>query len=196
MQIIYHRVNKSIQLADIDIKYGVEIDLRSNNGKIILEHDPFSEGEIFENWLQCFHHGTIILNIKEEGLEDMTVDILKRRNVHDYFFLDQSFPFLVNKNKTINKKTAVRYSEFEDIETVKKVRNLISWIWIDCFTKYPSSDLEILKYFQKEGIRLCLVSPELQGHNHINFVKQYKTLIKSYNLDAVCTKYPEFWEDF
>ena len=30
---------------------------------------------------------------------------------------------------------AIRFSEFEDINTVLNMKNLVKWVWIDCFTK-------------------------------------------------------------
>ena len=50
-------------------KYGVEIDLRSENKKIYLHHDPFKKGTLFSEWLKYYNHKLIVLNVKEEGLE-------------------------------------------------------------------------------------------------------------------------------
>lgn len=196
MKIISHRVNTTELLDKTDTSFGVEIDIRSRSNELILNHDPFLDGENFHEWLKSFNHQTLILNIKEEGLEDQIVQILDKYQIIDYFFLDQSIPFLIRKNSITNKKTAARYSEFESIETVSNLLDYISWIWIDCFSTYPSNHIEKLRCYQSKGIKLCLVSPELQGHNTEEFVKRHYSLLKSYNLDAVCTKFPEFWEQF
>lgn len=196
MKIIIHRVNTIKKLEILDPKYGVEIDIRSNNGKLILQHDPFKNGDLFDKWLKSYKHRTIILNIKEEGLEESIIESLENYKVDDYFFLDQSFPFLIKKKDSVNKKSAIRFSEFEDIETIKNSLDYVSWIWIDCFSKYPKKNLKLLNTFKQQGIKLCLVSPELQGHNIFDFVNDHYSLIKSYNLDAVCTKNPEFWKKF
>ena len=47
MKIYSHRVNTISALEKIDPSCGVEIDLRSKNGSLILAHDPFIEGELF-----------------------------------------------------------------------------------------------------------------------------------------------------
>ena len=42
--------------------------------------------------------------------------------------------------KTLNvneKRCAVRFSEFEDINTVYNLSNKINWVWVDHFTKFP-----------------------------------------------------------
>lgn len=196
MKIISHRINTTKLLEKTSTSYGVEIDIRSRNKELILQHDPFMEGENFHVWLNSFNHKTLILNIKEEGLEDQIVQTLETYGIVDYFFLDQSVPFLIRKNNITKKKTAARYSEFESIRTVSNLVDYISWIWIDCFSTYPSNEIEKLNYFQSKGIKLCLVSPELQGHKTEEFIEKHYSLIKSYKIDAVCTKIPEFWEQF
>ena len=67
-EFICHRINTVNELKNIDKQFGVEIDLRDDHksGKLILAHDPFSEGEYFEEYLKeyCHNYGTLILNIK------------------------------------------------------------------------------------------------------------------------------------
>ena len=53
---IAHRKNTIDELIETDLKYGVEIDLRSYNGNVILHHDPMSVGEDFDNWLRYYNH--------------------------------------------------------------------------------------------------------------------------------------------
>lgn len=65
MEYISHRVNTKAELMNLPIEYGVELDLRDNlNGNIYIQHNPFEDGEDFEEYLKEYHHGTIILNIK------------------------------------------------------------------------------------------------------------------------------------
>ena len=60
-----HRINTIDELKQIDVEYGIEIDLRDNlNGEIYLSHDPFITGELFDNFLKFYKHKFIILNIK------------------------------------------------------------------------------------------------------------------------------------
>ena len=44
MKIYEHRINKISQLRDISPDRGVEVDIRSYKGNIILAHDPFEKG--------------------------------------------------------------------------------------------------------------------------------------------------------
>ena len=75
MIFIKHRVNTANDLQKTSVKYGVEIDLRSNKKEIYLSHDPFVKGDLFKNWIKFFKHKIIVLNVKEEGLETEIIKI-------------------------------------------------------------------------------------------------------------------------
>ena len=79
MIIIKHRVNTIESLKKTSKEFGVEIDLRSNNKEIYLNHDPFKKGEKLSNWLKYFKHKLIVLNVKEEGLEKFILKELKKK---------------------------------------------------------------------------------------------------------------------
>ena len=78
MILINHRVNSISKLLKTSVEFGVEADLRSEDKKIYLHHDPFKKGESFEKWVKYYKHKILILNVKEEGLEDMVIKILKK----------------------------------------------------------------------------------------------------------------------
>ena len=103
---------------DTPIEFGVEIDVRSYNNKIVLNHDLMRDGETLNNWIKKFNHKFLIINIKEEGLEKYIRKILKKKKIKEFFFLDQSFPFLVKTINSKEKRCAVRFSEYEDIKTI------------------------------------------------------------------------------
>ena len=96
MLIIKHRVNTRSSLTQVNKKFGVEIDLRSNANKIIISHEPYLEGVELEEWLDKYNHKFLILNVKEEGLESEVIKILEKKSISDYFFLDQTTPSIIN----------------------------------------------------------------------------------------------------
>ena len=53
---IKHRVNTQSDLINLHKENGAEIDLRLQNGKIILTHDPYTGGEEFESWIANYDH--------------------------------------------------------------------------------------------------------------------------------------------
>lgn len=195
MKIIAHRINLVSELLTSPAKYGVEVDVRTYGDKLVIHHDPFIEGESFDAWIAAYRHGTLILNVKEEGLEPRLIGLMKLHGLEDYFFLDQSFPFLVKWAKAGEHRCAVRVSEFESIETALTLAGKVDWVWVDCFTRFPLSH-EDAKRLKNAGFKLCLVSPELQGRDAENGISELASLLKEQQIEAeaVCTKRPDLWE--
>jgi hypothetical protein len=195
MKLISHRRNTIPELLSTNRKYGVEVDIRTNGGKLIIHHDPFTNGVAFEDWLQVFEHGTLILNVKEEGLEPSLIELINKKGIDDYFFLDQSFPFLVKCSMAGEHKCAVRVSEFESMETALNLSGRVDWIWLDCFTKFPIDGVQASQ-LKRAGFKLCLVSPELQGRDPTTQIPGLSALLEEQNIkpDAICTKRPDIWE--
>jgi hypothetical protein len=197
MKFISHRRNTIEELQATPREYGVEVDIRSDHGQLLIHHDPFAKGDDFEQWLKHFQHGTLILNIKEEGLEARLIDLMKQYKIEDYFFLDQSFPFLIKWSKLGEHHCAVRVSEFESIETALSLAGKIDWVWVDCFTKFPLAGIDA-KRLQDAGFKLCLVSPELQGRPADTAIPELAKLLNERHItaDAICTKNPELWKEY
>ncbi|MGD9811786.1 MAG: phosphatidylinositol-specific phospholipase C/glycerophosphodiester phosphodiesterase family protein [Sphingobium sp.] len=192
--LIAHRRNRIEELQATPTHLGIEIDLRSRGGDIILHHDPFADGEMFADWLDHFRHGTLILNVKEEGLEDALIAMMADRGIENWFFLDQSFPFLVRTSRRGEHRCAVRVSEFETIDTALALAGKIDWVWVDCFTRFPLIHDDASR-LQQAGFRLCLVSPELQGRDAGTEIPAMRALLEREAIaaDAVCTKRPDLW---
>ena len=192
MEIIIHRVNSIKKLHKIPNNFGVEIDLRVYQSKIILNHEPFKSGDTLDNFLKHYKHGTLILNIKEDGIEDKVLKKVKSARIKSYFLLDVEFPYIFKCLKNRQKNIAIRFSENESIETAKLFKNNFKWLWIDTVSKLPLNkrNLKIINKFKS-----CLVCPERWGRP--NQIKNYKKKLKSLNFlpDAVMTslKYAEKW---
>jgi hypothetical protein len=194
MIIVSHRRNTAEQLRETSRHHGVEVDIRSHGDRLTIHHDAFADGEDFERWLDDYGHRLLILNVKEEGLEDRLLGLMQARGIADFFVLDQSFPFLVKTARAGEKRCAVRVSEFESINTVLSLAGLVSWVWVDCFTRFPISGAEAAK-LQSLGFRLCIVSPELQGRPGDQSIPALRSLLAQEGIaaDAVCTKLPQLW---
>ena len=195
MKFIAHRRNTIEELKATPMEYGIEVDIRSNNGKLIIHHDPLTSGEDFEAWLKHYRHRTLILNVKEEGLEALLIELMQQHHITDYFFLDQSFPFLIKWSKLGERHCAVRVSEFESIETALTLAGNIDWVWVDCFTHFPLTGSDA-KHLQEAGFKLCLVSPELQGRPAEVEIPLLANLLRERSIkpEAICTKKPELWK--
>lgn len=195
MILIAHRRNTLEQLAATPAEYGIEVDIRSQGSRLVIHHDPFVVDALdFEDWLAAYRHGTLILNVKEEGLEDRLLALMAERGIEDFFFLDQSFPFLVRTARRGERRCAVRVSEFETVETALSLAGRIDWVWVDCFTRFPLDRASAAR-LKEAGFRLCLVSPELQGRTDPAEIAAMHGLLarEGITAEAVCTKVPELW---
>jgi hypothetical protein len=182
MLLIRHRINTIEET--VPSEYGIEFDIRDG---LIVTHDHRGEGPSLDNFLK--HHTNqafYIVNIKCEGIESEVLALLKQHGIERFFLLDCSFPMIVRLSNQGETRLAVRYSEYESVQTVLAMKNRVEWVWVDCFTTLPTE----IDRLRKEGFKLCLVSPELQGR--YNEIEEYATKMKN-GVDAVCTKFPVKW---
>jgi len=194
MMLIAHRRNTLEQLLATPNNYGVEVDIRSLGKRLIIHHDPFVEGEDFVTWIDHYQHGTLILNLKEEGLEQRLLCLMDERGIEDFFFLDQSFPFLIKTALQGERRCAIRVSEYENIETALTLAGKVDWVWVDCFTRFPLSADDAAR-LRDAGLKLCLVSPELQQRIGDDEIPALRALLAESRIApaAVCTKRPDCW---
>jgi hypothetical protein len=187
MEFIAHRINTIEELKQIPKEYGVELDLRDYGDRLILQHDPFIDGQDFEDYLKHYNNGTMILNIKSERIEHKVLELIRKYNIQNYFFLDSSFPMVYQLSELGEKNIALRFSEFETIDTILNLKGKIEWVWVDCFTKLPIN-IDIFNILKENGFKLCLVSPELQGQNEK--IEVYKEYLNNNKIifDSICTK--------
>lgn len=195
MKLISHRRNTVEELKRTPSKYGVEVDIRSYGDDLIIHHDPCVFGNEFEKWVSEYKNDTLILNVKEEGLEQRIIQLMEKYGIEDYFFLDQSFPFLVKWSNLGVNRAAVRVSEFESVDTALTLARKVDWVWVDCFTRFPLS-AEEAKTLTQAGFKLCLVSPELHGRDAEKEIPELIQLLEELKImpEAACTKRPDLWE--
>lgn len=194
IEIVAHRRNRIAELVATSVAYGVEVDIRSRGHDLITEHDPFTDGDRFKDWIRAYRHALLILNVKEEGLEKRLLSVMAEHGIERFFFLDQSFPFLVRTAAAGERRCAVRVSEYEACDTALAVAPLIDWVWVDCFTRFPLSATEA-GALKSAGLRLCLVSPELHGRPPETGIPEMRRYLAemAISFDAVCTKRPDLW---
>lgn len=193
MLYIAHRINTLAQLATVPTTYGVELDLRDHLDRIVLQHDPFQgmHGVDFEEYLQQYQHGLMILNVKSERIESRVLELVHKYGVKDYFFLDSSFPMLRWLVQQGERRIAVRFSEFEPLANCMAVAGQVDWVWIDCFNRLPLDQASYQAL--QEHFKLCIVSPELQGRS-VDSIAEFAAELSCYPVDAICTKRPDLWE--
>lgn len=196
IRIFHHRRNTAALLADTPTSYGVEIDIRCRGNRLAVTHDPFTDGPDLSAWLQGYRHSGIIANVKEEGLEQHVLDAFAEAGVSDFFFLDQSFPYLRRWAERGERRAAVRVSEEESIDTAMRLGGRLDWVWVDCFNRFWLQQADARRLIGA-GLQLCLVSPELQGRFDSSEISQARASFAEWGLPihAVCTKLPAIWID-
>lgn len=200
MIVVAHRINTIGQLAQVPERYGVEIDVRGVGGDLLLSHDPIRDARTatrLEDYLTHFRHALLVLNLKDAGNEQQTIDVAARHGIESYFLLDVSVPYLYSATRQGFRKLAVRFSEVEPIEGVLAHKlgatPLAEWVWIDTFTRLPLSTESVA---QLRGFRTCLVCPERWGRPedipaYIRAMREFE-----FTPDAVMTSldYAAEWE--
>jgi hypothetical protein len=199
MEIINHRVNSVLQLKECRSNEGAEIDVRYHNDCLIISHDPYhSDNNItLDEYLKNFSlKGTLILNIKSEGIESECIRILKRHHILNWFFLDLSIPQLVRISNNLEAynitkhNLCVRFSDYEPLDFTLSFSGKVGWVWVDRFAQ-SSLGQDTFNLLKEHGFKICLVSPELHGDN-VN-LKEYREEMMKFKIDAVCTKSRDYW---
>lgn len=193
MDIVTHRVNTIEELRLVPEAFGAEIDLRADGSRIVLNHEPMQGGDGFDAWLDAYRHGLLVLNIKESGIEDEVLRLVRARGITRCFLLDVEFPYLYRASRDGERAIAVRYSEDEPIELVERYGSRVDWVWIDTNTRLPL-DEDITR--RLAGLRTCLVCPERWGRPHDIPHYQSRMDALGFTPDAVMTalRHAPLWE--
>ncbi len=205
INIIKHRINTINDLKNLSPEWGIEIDVRYHENEIVLHHDPYNHHlfgcERLESLLKVWtNQGTIILNLKSEGLEKDCIKLMAKYKIKNWFFLDMSMPYFVKfsdyaKNRELSnfspENLAVRFSDKEPIDYALAFSKKARWVWVDHFDKFPLNQQTYSKLLRAE-FNICLVSPELQTQSNIK-IDEIKSKCQGLNIQAVCTKLPEIW---
>jgi len=171
--------------------FGIETDLRDNDGTIVISHDlPQGNEMTFEELLhiykRCNNSLTLALNIKSDGLQSLAVGLLKKYLVSEYFFFDMSVPDTIGYINT-GLKYFTRNSEIEDSPTLLEKSD---GVWMDMFFSDWIDESAVSPYLAI-GKKVCIVSPELHGRDYKDFwnsMRQF-SCFNSQNL-FICTDKP------
>ena len=189
--LIAHRINSLEELKVLPSDTPIELDIRESDYGCTVRHDAFTSGETLVSFIPYLKTRMCILNVKCEGIEEYILKLFKLYDIQNFFFLDCSIPMIHKLTLRDESRIAIRWSEYEGIESVKAWAGKVQWVWVDCFTKYPLTK-QTADELQGLGFKLCMVSPELQGRD--TDIEPYcEDLLKiGVRPDAVCTKVYNF----
>ena len=206
MKIISHRglwhsadeKNSSFAFSrSFSLGFGTETDVRDYMGELVISHDIPRGGEmLLQDFLalaSTFNNKTpltLALNIKADGLAQKLSEITSKFPELNIFVFDMSVPdtraYFANKVPVFS-----RMSEFEQNPLWI---DFSVGIWLDAFeTEWYGLDsvIQLLSHEKK----VCLVSPELLGRQHMPLWERMVEL-KDHPNFMICTDLPMQAKDF
>ena len=189
---IAHRISDFESLEKVPQDVGIEFDVHAYGDKLVIAHDAFSSGILFNEFVQKASNRFLAVNIKEEGIEEKVLEIVFASKCENFFLFDVSVPQLFRLGKNFSKHLAFRCSQLEKID-YEYCRNYAEFLWLDTFdgTFWPKK--ELIVDLKRLSYRICFVSPELHrppiGDHLIyqNKLLEFESIIG--NKDLICTKY-------
>jgi glycerophosphoryl diester phosphodiesterase len=149
--------------------YGVETDVRDFGGRLVISHDPPSGSEpAWESFLSDYAElgarGTLAINVKADGLQELVAASLREAGVSNYFVFDMSLPELVRYRS----RGMAYFTRLSDHEPHPLCLEGAAGVWVDGFER-DWTDLDTLTPMLEGGRRLALVSPELHRRDKTEF---------------------------
>jgi hypothetical protein len=200
LQIISHRglwsavAEKNTEIAfrrALDNGLGVETDVRDRCGTLVISHNPPTGGELslaefLGIYALCEKRPVLALNVKADGLGDCIATALCAAGIHTAFVFDMSIPDTLDYVKA-DMPVFVRQSEHE---LVPALYEQAIGVWLDAFrTEWFS--IEDIEGHLRRGKKVCLVSPELHGRQHLPLWKRmYEAGLHTTAGVMICTDYP------
>ncbi|MCB9663472.1 MAG: hypothetical protein H6732_05150 [Alphaproteobacteria bacterium] len=193
MIVVAHRRNGLEALRATPAHLGVEVDVRSEGGALVVAHDPGERGPRWEDWLAAYRHALLVVNLKEEGLIAPALAAAEAAGVADLFLLGPDPGEALPWWRGGEGRVAVRVSEVHHPGTALGLQGLARWVWLDGFDGFPVAP-DVVQALRAAGYRICLVSPELYGRPE-GEVEAYRAAADATGVafDAVCTRCWDAW---
>ena len=178
-----------------DNGFGLETDIRDHNRKIVISHDPPTDGsiaisEMEKHFLAADRDGKpIALNVKSDGIADLLDSAPFLRSLSNAFFFDMSVPQMM----VFEKHSLAFFTRISEVENEPSLYDVAAGVWIDQFYR-DWADAETILRCTIDGKLVCIVSPELHGRDYRPYWEYLGQLHEQGQLDdraMLCTDYPE-----
>jgi hypothetical protein len=190
MRYIAHSVRSAAEVKQLPSWFGVHLEIRDRGSRLIVQPEPFQDGEDLESLLQQFDHSLLVVQVKSEGIAPHVLRVLELFNVQNYMLLGCS-PSMRAALREQDEKSALRVSDYEPAEWALAQAGHAEWVWVEGLQRGPLA--RPLYADLKRRFKLCIASPETQGGapaSIADFARQWHHL----PVDAVCTKRPDLWQ--
>ncbi len=179
--------------------WGAELDVRDFRGRLVVSHDPPKDDSFpFEDLLKLYRQaacqGTLAINIKSDGLQNLLKAALQQHTIDNYFVFDMSIPDALGYLKA-DIRAFTRQSEYEPQPAFLEQA---SGVWLDAFHG-PWADDSIIERHLAVGRPVALVSPELHRRPHLEewaLWREHEQRAGGTDLLMLCTDFPDEAERF
>jgi len=184
----------------------IELDVRSSKDGIVLNHDPLDHKYKYtllkDKLFEFEERKTIIVNIKESGIEEEIIEIFKKFDL-SYLFLDSQIPDIIKLARKFPEEKSNIIIRVSDVECISN--NLLElvnpkYLWVD-YTRFSVfNQREYFNFLNKikkkfKQYELILVSPELYNIDFKVFAYEISENLNKETNIHVCTKFPEIYKD-
>lgn len=184
-------------VAAIGQGFGIETDIRDRLGELVVSHDPPDAAAptlsaLLEALPPAAQDVPMAFNIKSDGLGQKFLSLNLHKLHLGLFFFDMSIPETA-KYAASELPIAIRYSEFEDLNT--DLTQESKTVWLDSFTGDWMLDLNLASR-EYAGLRFIIVSPELHGRSHLDVWHWVRNQRLSGADVLLCTDFPDACYEF
>lgn len=178
--------------------FGTETDIRDLDGTLVISHDPPRRGAVTAEDMLALHAAIdptlpLALNVKADGLQAMTADLLERFGLTGAFVFDMSIPDMLHWLKV----GVPVYTRLSDVEPEPLLLDRCAGIWLDAFHS-NWWDAATLERHLAAGRHICIVSPDLHRRDHLPVWERLAAAAKTIDTEnlMLCTDFPQAAKEF
>tara|TARA_Y100000589_G_C27184205_1_gene642028 strand:+ start:1200 stop:1844 length:645 start_codon:yes stop_codon:yes gene_type:complete len=187
------KANQNPFFNAIDRNYGIEIDIRNLDGRLVVSHDPLKcKPYLFFDQICKYikiknYEGYLAINVKEDNLENQLICSLSDYGINNWFTFDHSIPDLITSKSL---KSFYRISEYETYQFYDFIN--VKGCWLDSFNSPHWYGNDLLEDLISKA-DLAIVSSELHGFSPKTQWSIIKRILqnKSQHRLFLCTDLPE-----
>lgn len=145
--------------------WGVELDVRDLDGRLVISHDPPAAGalgfdEVIDAYRAAGCPGRIAVNVKADGLAGAIAEALRDVGHDHWFAFDMSVPDMLHYVRA----GLPVFTRHSDVEPAPALYGKVAGVWLDDFAGGFIERPTIERHLDK-GKRVAIVSPELHGRD-------------------------------
>lgn len=174
--------------------FGLELDVRDQNGRLVVSHDPpVGDTLDFATLLESFDRhgrpGPLAINVKADGLQALLAEMLKPLAPMEFFVFDMSVPDTLGY-LSAGLPVFTRQSEYEPQPVFL---DRAAGVWLDCF-EGEWFDAAVIRGHAQAGRAVAVVSPELHKRSHLDAWAAWRAADGPGVM--LCTDFPADAKDF